>query len=132
MTRKELRKLVREEAYKLKLNAGNGELNNLSFKDLDPSLPNTCIYGQMTGSCWSIRSMELLEKCALPVSCTLSTHSIKGEKIEESFGFSPLAYKKESIHRDYFSAIELYIMQPWAKNDNLIAYLKGETKKLDI
>lgn len=57
----ELINLVKEEAKKLKELGKDFELERLSFDNLNPSSKSSCIYGQITGSCFSDRAEELIK-----------------------------------------------------------------------
>jgi hypothetical protein len=63
-TFEQLKEDVRKEAEALKIHATKEEREKLNFKDLFPESIYQCIYGQMTGSCSSIRAANLIESCA--------------------------------------------------------------------
>lgn len=122
-----LKQLVKEEADKLKLNARPEELAALNFEDFSPNFAHSCIYGQMTGSCQSTRAFHLLTLCATPFASDI-------DEFEEpkAFDFSDRLQDKVAYELFAYSPIEFYIAQEGAKNDNLIAYLKGESNTLDL
>lgn len=60
-------KLVIEEATALRENATQREKDRLNFINLDPEHFERCIYGQMTGSCYNSRAIELIQKSASKV-----------------------------------------------------------------
>ena len=124
MTRQELIEAVKVEAANLKKYATKEELDNLDFNTFNPSSSNLCIYGQMTGRCWSRRSHELI---------------INSTKI----GFPMLSYGDidvgiGSVYDRNFSPIEKYIATnndtdfQVIQNKKLISYLKGETDDLNL
>ena len=116
-----LKELVREEAAKLREFATVEERGRLDFSKLDPGDSELCIYGQMDSSgCFGIRAIELLNLCAKPYSRRLYALYAVDEQVFE-----------RSIRR-HFSPIEFYIAQSYAKNAELISYLKGETDILEL
>lgn len=119
MIDEKLKILVKEEADKLLIHATSEERNNLDFETLNPDHGFFCIYGQMTNSCYSLRARELLEKCTNPYTSMI-----------DKWGYPE---KKSFLHgsRD-FSPIEFYIVQEGSRNYNLISYLKGESKNLEL
>lgn len=121
----ELKELVKQEADLLKQYATKEELAELDFSELFPTQINLCIYGQMTGFCFSTRATELIKKCAKPFSKDPQTYD---SLVDGSFKNAQSGY---GGRLDY-TAIEFYICQDGAKNANLIAYLKGETQNLEL
>lgn len=123
-------KLVIEEATALKKHATEQELDMLSFEGLNPEDSRYCIYGQMTGSCWSERAVELINLCASRVYDDV-------EPTEDGV-FSGAKLNGSPIEKDrltYWSPIEVFISRNSFKdNDNLnkklIRFLKGEIKTL--
>jgi transcriptional regulator with XRE-family HTH domain len=125
------RKLVKEvhiEAWKLRELATDEERAKLDFKTLKPDLSYRCIYGQMTGSCYSDRAERLIKSCAKvvihgfgEVACSLSTDSVDSVHTEWEEG-----------EGQFFSPIETYIANENADNKQLIAFLKGERKTLNL
>lgn len=122
-----LKKRVKEEAKKLRKLATKEELRKLSFDDLNPSVSEECIYGQMTGHCNSKRSLLLIGSCCNRVY----DWRIKGGfKLNGSLDTK----KRESLVWQY-SAIETFILQSENKKENnriLIDYLRGERKTLNF
>lgn len=55
-------KRVIEEIETIKLKATDKEKSKLDFASFDKSMPALCIYGQMTGDCFSDRAKELFPK----------------------------------------------------------------------
>ncbi|MEK6880343.1 MAG: hypothetical protein AABY22_12075 [Nanoarchaeota archaeon] len=120
-----LNALVIDEAKKLKKNAKNYEIKKLNFERLDTQHVTKCVYGQMTGDCFSDRATELIEgSCKRVIKCAPD-----GE-IDGTLNGSP----KESNRSRYWSPIEVFIDRERNKkngnNKRLVAYLKGETKEL--
>jgi len=116
-----LKALVKEEAEKLKIHATPEELERLDFKKLSPWFDNLCPYGQMTGSCYSPRAEELLNKCAHAYSIGLSEFAQANRKT-----FT------EGSNRTHYSPIEFYIGLVHANPEALIDFLKGKSQTLNL
>jgi hypothetical protein len=127
----QLKEDVRKEAEALRVHATKEELGRLDFEQLQPSHEDQCIFGLMTGNCYSKRAAELINICAI------SHFDLLPDSIDEVGEFK--VDKEEDfiatrIHQrgTTFSAIEAYICLPEAHNENLIAFLKGETDNLEL
>ena len=113
--------LVKDEAAKLKQLATKEERSKLSIRDLIPSEPRRCIYGQMTSSCYSERAQELINACC-----------------ETGFGniMKPTRSRKmtRTSGTTVWSPIETYILNDveGKGTKKLLRYLKGTTDTLDI
>lgn len=121
--------LVRQEAISLKRHGFKKELARLDFETLDPGNSDYCIYGQMTGSCFSNRAKSLILKCApLMVGGVVEAMYINGVPKNKMF----ILHKDQpGIHdRAYFSPIENYINLFSDDSEYLINFLKGETDEL--
>lgn len=102
MISNKLKQRVLEEATLLKQFATKEELSELDECTIDPGRVESCIYGQMTGDCYSIRAHELLEKCAIrPYSTSLLRY--RRTNLKENW------LKKRSDEGFFFSPIEYYI-----------------------
>lgn len=109
------------EATKLREHATAQELDKLNFYTLEPRQGNLCIYGQMTGLCFSDRATKLINKCANPFSRSIEEFDIDG--------MLPKRFLRKYVFPS-FTPIEFYIAQPGAKNEALIEFLKGERETL--
>ncbi len=127
---KELEKLAKQEARKLKKNATPQELANLNFTKLNPSEWEMCIYGQMTGSCLTNRAGELIKLCAtktyIGYFCTIEETELQNKKLPITGSFR---------RNKYWSPIEVYISENRSngetfKNRDLIDYLKDTKKRI--
>jgi len=114
-----LKELVRDEAAKLREFATVEERGRLDFSRLKPGDLWLCIYGQMTGSCFSERSLQLLQICSIPYGYNLIVYEYHKRGFDDTFFRS-------------YSPIDFYTCQPYAKNAELISYLKGETDILEL
>lgn len=119
-----LLQLVREEAEALKLHATKEEIDNLNIYNLIPSISDKCIYGQMTGNCFSLRAIELIQLCCNRVYKTDGFLQISSLELNGS--------PKEKNRYNYFSPIEVMIYNYRDNNANLISFLKGKTNILDL
>lgn len=126
--KKELRLSASKEVRNIKKHATKKEISRLDYRSLRPQYQESCIYGQMTGDCFSERANYLIGKCAV--------------RYTEEIPFNSDAYNEEEIHlteeglgeyatRNY-SALELYIFSPEAKSEHLISWLKGDIKNLRL
>lgn len=129
MITEELIEEVYKEATALRQEATAEEIGRLDFDQLVPRNTDLCIYGQMTGSCWSPRASRLLERCAIPFAKDVRDDD-EGEDIlppgEREEGF------KRSTFSARFSPIEYYICQEGANIEALVAYLKGGEGELEL
>lgn len=119
--------LVKEEAKNLRKFATPRELSYLDFTSLDPGNASSCIYGQMTDNCFSLRAIELIERsCKRVYNESDGINALVGCKLNGS----PL----KSTRVNYWSPIEVFIYkiknQENGANAKLISYLKGEIKRL--
>jgi hypothetical protein len=139
MIGKQLIEGVYEEAARLRQFAKKSELAKLDFDDLRPEVKTLCIYGSMTGNCDSLRSVELLKKCA---TIAVASDDFNGEischfeptLLEDIFIRSSYSDKYDYNYEEKYaySAIETYIVQVGADHKALIDYLKGESDTLDL
>jgi predicted NAD-dependent protein-ADP-ribosyltransferase YbiA (DUF1768 family) len=104
-----LKKLVIKEAKNIKKFATKEEIDKLLADSVAPTSTNMCIYGQMTGNCYSQRALELLDLCA---------------KHSDDDNFS------DAILRE-FSPIECAIMGHSDCINPLVDFIKGKTKKFN-
>lgn len=143
--------LVRHEAAFLKQNASPAELAKLDFDNIDPESESRCIYGQMTGDCYSERAEFLIQTCCQfvffmqePNAKHLIGSTTPLSNLNFTKRFPPKPGNKMTAAkpgsdgtRRYFSAIEIFISQnqnggnPF-KTLALIMYLKGHLKSLEI
>jgi len=119
--------LVTAEAKKIKKLAPY-ELNKLDFNRLNPQSEVECIYGQMTGNCFSARANDLINNACVKFikdNGRISSSNVIVPNNEEN--------KDRDLH---WSPIEVFIAQTRnqtnGNNKKLIAYLKGETKTLKL
>ena len=118
--KKDLIQKVIAEATALREHIDPMEVALLNFETLMPARTDLCIYGQMTGDCFSERARYLIEQCATPFSSDLNSF----------FNVSEEQWKRRQFGTSYYSPIEFYICQPGAKNKALIEFLKGERETL--
>ncbi len=135
ITKEKWLKIVAKEVRALNKSATSLELSKLNFITFDSESRRNCIYGQMTGECSSSRAIELIHSC-----CAKFTNSDaicdtpEGEELsfrQTKKGINGKVDRSRGIYSiSFFSSIEHYIMLKDSKPQNIIAYLKGETKKL--
>jgi hypothetical protein len=126
-TRKEImQNLVKEEAKNLKKHATKEELDNLNIEYLDSEDYEKCVYGQLTGDCFSERAEYLiLNSCerVYESDYTISKSKINGKPLKDR-------------RTKYWSPIEVFIAQNInntnGNNKILIDYLKDKRKTLNF
>lgn len=117
-----LKELVKIEADGIKIYANDAEINKLDFSELDPSEEKFCIYGQMTGSCYSHRAADIISKITKPFSHLIDNFKPAREVL----------FDEKLPFRCDFTPIEFYIFQKDAKNENIINYIKGKSEILEL
>ena len=139
MKKQEFLDAVAHEAKGIKKHAFKTEIGRLNIDFLEPSHSIHCFYGQMTGNCFSRRAKVLIRKIkpkfmSSEISTSYSTDtfssmksSLKKGVVDEMVGVNSV--NERSIFSDY-TPLELYVTLKGAKNENVINYLKGETKDL--
>lgn len=115
-----LKVLVQMEADNIKRFARASEINNLDLKEFHPTLMQRCIYGQLTGDCYSVRAVELLTQCSNPYSNDPFIFDPPGSCMYFEGGLRPL------------SPIECYITKDGAEHEKLIDYIKGKRFSLKL
>lgn len=143
-TFEDLKNDVAAEAKALREHATKEELAELNLSEFDPNAAEGCIYGQMTGDCYSDRAALLVSLCTQryfrhEMFDVIEKHGVKGlSKAVNGKSVADFIEERAKAHlymntkKVHYSAIEAYILLPEAKNANLIAYLKGETENLEL
>ncbi len=137
MIGKQLVEETEKEARLLRQYATLDERDNLDLDTFDPLDRQNCIYGQMTGSCFSKRATSLIKKCAAMV-----VHLEEEEDCSIPIEYAPcrlprgnkrkLTLTSNRAEQHYFSPIEIYIAQEDADIPQLLAFLQGNSKKLNL
>lgn len=112
-------------------------MNDSLRSGLESAKIENCIYGQMTGSCQSRRSKELMDASCIRV---LKENVLSGDGIEfktlktaingEYTGQDWYSEGRRSL--DYLSSLEGYINLRDAKNAQIIQYIKDEINTLKL
>lgn len=134
---------VINEAIALRNNATKKERKRLNIQILAPMSEYSCIYGLMTGSCFSTRATELIAQCCPKFfypSAVSHGNSIEQIIINSDGRDANKFAKTRSMSSDtdtmpgpmLYSAIEAYITLHNSDREGLIAYLRGESETLDI
>ena len=135
-----LEPLVIAEANNIRRIALKRELKKLDFCSLIPDEYQSCIYGQMTGDCYSERAYELIRK-SCPSVIESDTDDFKGELLnfnewEKTWGIEKPNEFNDDFRYSFYSPIEVFIARKRNKkngnNAKLIAFLRGETDTLDF
>lgn len=146
MKKKEFIAAVEHEIKALKELAKPSELNQLNFNSFSYDSPESCIYGQLTGSCTSKRAKELMDQACIIVTNgekMLGVHDleqksflsirkyINGENTGQGWNDEGGSTFKSRSY-SYLSALEAYIALKGAKNENIIKFLRGEISELKL
>lgn len=127
--RQQLKTLVIEEAQKLLIHAMAEERGLLDFMNLSSKKIHRCIYGQMTGNCFSDRAVSLLSSCANPYATDLYCEDQEDRVLDTSF---KVGSERGQGYVSAFSPIEFYITTPNSRNSTLIAFIRGERETLTV
>lgn len=134
MTHDELKELVLEEATNLRKFATKEEIKQLDASTIDPSNIERCVYGQMTGTCYSERAIELIENC-----CSRVIEAANNPASSTKINGSPKTTKRFSDGRshqtftnsiNYWSPIEVWIELYPPLVPKLISFIKGKRKTI--
>ncbi len=131
MNKQEYLSNVMQEIEAIKKHATETEIARLDFETLKPRYEKRCIYGQMTGGCYTPRALSLIRKCTPIVVEGLGDRSYTFSDIKSEINGKPT---KGNIYnaRKFYSVLESYIVLKGSKNEKIIQYLKGETKTLKL
>jgi hypothetical protein len=123
------------EATNLKANATPEELAKLDFSTLNVDTQDKCIYGQMTGKCYSERATELIILCATEVYKGREEwrkETVTGlHQTRYQLGGKP--YPVEQRAFEYHSPMERFLFwnrNPKVNNKILIDFLQGRIDTL--
>src|SRR5690349_22682986 len=98
--------LVVDEAKKLKQYATSEEKAALDFQTFNPENAYMCIYGQLTGNCYSTRASELIVQCAKRVY--VAEDNLEPRECKKLNG-KPKAGSRGFGYTKYWSPIEKFI-----------------------
>lgn len=131
MITEELKQAVMSEAFRFAKYATDKQKGNLDFSGLDPYSPHTCVWGMASSdsNCFGDEALDLMRKCAVPYSHSI--YSASGDAYTTEAPLEETCFDEYAARTSY-SAIEHYITQEGAKNENLIKFMKGETKTLEL
>lgn len=124
-----LKDLVRGEAAKLREIIKPSEAAKLDFRTLEGNSTEFCIYGQLTGHCFSSRANGLILKCCERV------YKAEGDiEMGCPLNGKPKRVKPEYRGDSHWSPIEKWLATKATKKaqKNLVQYLKKEVDTLDI
>jgi hypothetical protein len=136
MEKHEFLAAVHTEAAAIRVAATIEERSRLNIDTFQPTHMEHCIYGQMTGDCFSHRAVALMDKCCVQYFSDMVDESelddvdfafFNDNVVEKAADYSPI---DSGIYR-YFSAIEAYITLPEAKVAELMQFIKGEVEEFE-
>lgn len=113
---------VQREVELLLIHATKEERSNLNIKEFYPSLPDSCIYGLLTGNCDSDRSKDLMKLCNIDRTWNYSLIPISFNNFITDFTY------KYILNKSNCSPIEACVVSKnYSKyNENLINYLRQD------
>lgn len=139
MTIKDLNIAVVAEATALRKKATKEELVTLTIDRLTPFDYRGCIYGQMTGNCFSPRASSLINSCApILLNGTINGRgNVTNVKDRKSYKSKRRNQEQNSGESSYhWSPIEVFITVDENKDngniERLIDFLKGKSKSLKL
>lgn len=123
------------ECNALREHATPEELGRVN-KEIDPLSTTACIYGRMTGSCKSVRAVDLIRKCCMTsIELLTGWRLILSEVLDDSIMKAvkgTIAAEGREDEFDYLSALEAYIHFPAANIPAIQSYLTGQTQTLEL
>lgn len=128
-------KWIELEIENIKKYANKDQIKNLKVdRDaFDPELPLACIYGLMTGSCFSQESIDLHNKCVVataPVQWGASFKwNLKDLVLKENKKYNKVGNFVDSY---WFSALEVWLCLYPDNAQDIIDYLLEETDILKV
>lgn len=125
MTNDDFMKSVMDELQNIKNNATQEEISKLNLYEFNPTISDGCIYGQLTGNCFSRRSRELME---------LGSVKSFSEDLD-SFNNIKMSRPKiiNSASSRAFTALEFYICHvPKNMHTSMFQFLKGEIETIEL
>lgn len=124
MKKSEFLVLVQNELDTIKAKATKEEIEQLSMSRFDYSKPEKCIYGLMTGNCYSDRAKELYPK----QYSNIEIHPYNGENY---FPFKKQSYSKKGDVK--FTPLEKYLYMVNApQHEKIIQYLRNEIETIKL
>lgn len=128
---KVLKELVIKEAQNLRKFAYKSELARLSAEHIDAEHSEKCVYGQMTGDCFSNRANNLIIKCCEKVYKVVNRFEDENYIQKAKLNGAPHKVQGTDRNHTYYSPIEKALITMTNKQkQELVNYLKGETETL--
>ena len=135
LQQKDFFKLVSEELDTIKKNATSVEIDNLDFDSFEFSDATHCIYGQLTGDCYSSRSREINPK----VFKYIVNEDFDIVRNNMHYATEGAVFKIHCLEQldnnqsQAYTALEKYIfMCDNLKRREIIDYLKGNNSSIKI
>lgn len=111
---------VKKELRTIKRRATPQEKSQLDLSTFNFDDGDHCIYGQMTGDCYSNRAKHLMPKSYSQIF----QPSAGVTDLNQRVNYKHLATKKGKS----FTALEIYLFDNKSDHAKIIAYIKGEIK----
>lgn len=148
MITEEIKELVVGEATNLRKYITPEEKERLDISSLDGSSASSCVYGQLTGNCYSDRARQLIQKCCERVYISNNGH-LKDDLLLNG---SPIGKRRDKEDMnwlrkpnvEYYSPIEVLLSKlskdgevtiskdEGSPADKLVKFIKGQTDSLTL
>lgn len=127
-----IKKAVIHEVKMLRQHATEDEINRLNFHMLDGTKSYDCIYGQLTGNCYSQRAIELINECVYKRRFYSSTAILNYDfTVKEA----RVMKQNSSIYYERYGAytsLEVFIVLYPKYNKSIIDALEGKIQPEQI
>jgi len=128
MQKEKILTYVQQEIDNLREYATDEQKSKLDFSNFDPDKVHYCIYGQMTGNCYSQEAIKLMKKC-LVKGVLVGSDPLVSEIIPR-YKF-PFSRRHSLIYRRH-SVLENFIVFYPENNEDIIKYIKGDINELNL
>ncbi len=124
-------KHVISEIEALRIHASSEQKAKLDFDSFEPMSGEQCIYGQMTGDCFSAEAAKLIKKCSSKL-VTFNTYLKELSDLESYPKIEATEITRDNT--EYYTLLEQFItMLEYNKyNQNILSYIKGTSRKLTL
>jgi hypothetical protein len=125
---------IKREATNLRRYATEEQKKKLSADKVVPTDKTACIYGLMTGDCYSKEATKLLKLCGVPAISTYNPLSKEETIFNPTSKWKKEAWGTELTHNGRsYSAIEGYlVIANRDKVRQLVKYIKGGSDALSL
>lgn len=126
---------VISECVALKRHATPEEIDKLRGAIIEPTDPEECIYGTMTGNCTSLRAIDLIYNCSTMRATGSNGGMVYLSNITGLGDIIKGRARMESRIQGYMphmTALECYIHYTDAKIESILSFLTDQTQTLEL